>query len=233
MDERLRRDGRQARRALERRRAAADRVSQRLSTSLGRRDTQADIALGQDIADRLDGDDLGGLVELLDDEELASSAIKAIYECGYLAPQLLVPEFDRLVALLDARHNRMVWGGMIAVSCVATVAPDLVWTHAERIQEAHWRGTVITKVTSVRALSRVAAANPVRAMALVSFFEAVLGAADPKQLVSEAEDILPAMPPEHREGLLAVLVERGEELLTKSARSRLLKLVRRTGGLHR
>jgi len=213
---------------LARREVSGD-VRARLGVVLGRRDTQADIALGQDIAARGAQEELDALVELLEDPRLASSAVKAIYECGYRAPELLVPHFEVFRALLDARHNRLVWGGMIALCCVSAAAPELVQPHTERIQAAYRSGTVITKVTAVRTLSRVAATDPSWAAPLVPFFEEVLETADPKQVLSEAEDILPAVPARDRPGLLAVLVARGDDLLTKNARARLRRLAKRYG----
>ncbi len=209
--------------------AAAQAVYPRLGVVLGRRDTKADIALGQDIAARSASDELAGLVELLAEKKLASSAIKAIYECGYLAPELLVPHLEVFVGLLADRRNRMVWGAMIAISCVAKAAPALVWAHRERIMDVHSSGTVITQVSAVHALTAAVAAEPAWSAALQGWFAQVLREANPKQLVQLAEKILPVAAPGGREALLGIAVSRGDELPSANAVKRLRRLARKHG----
>ena len=204
---------------------AAAMVYPRLGSSLGRRDTKPDIALGRDIAARGAADELGGLVELLEEPAAASSAIKAIYECGYLAPELLVPHLPRFRALLDAGNNRMVWGGMIAISCVAKADPVAVWAHRERLELALRNGTVITQMSAVHALSAVAGSDPAKAESLQEWFEEAIETLDAKQLVGAAEQILPVAA--EREHLVSSLIERGDELATATARKRLERLVKR------
>ena len=208
---------------------AADKVHPRLGAVLGVRHTQADIALGKDIAARGATDELAGLVELLDDKKVASSAVKAIYECGFLAPALLVPHLPRFRALMDCGNNRMVWGGTIAIMCVAKAAPQQVWPHRKRLELCLRHGTVITQMSAVHALTSVAASDPAKADALEAWFEEVLETIGSKQLVQCGELILPVARPAYHERLLGTLVERGEELPSDNARKRLQKLVRKFG----
>ncbi len=205
--------------------AAAQAVLPRLGSALGVRHTKADIALGQDIAARGDAEAIAGLVELLDDGAHASSAIKAIYECGYQAPELLVPHLPVFRVLLDGANNRMVWGGMIAISCVAKADPDAVWAHRERLELALQNGTVITKMSAVHALTAVAASDPAKADDLQEWFEEALEGLDAKQLLGAAELILPVAT--ERRYLLSTLIERGDQLATATARKRLQRLLKR------
>lgn len=200
-------------------------VYPRLGAVLGVRDTKADIALGQDIAARGAADELAGLVELLDEPAVASSAIKAIYECGYLAPTLLAPHLPRFRALLDSRNNRMVWGGMIAIWCVARAEPEAVWAHREHLEAALRNGTVITQMSAVQALCAVAASDTAKAGALQAWFEEVLETIGSKQLLGAAELILPVAT--ERKHLVGSLLDRGDELTTTAARKRLQRLLRR------
>jgi len=205
-------------------------VRPQLGASQGVRHTRVDIALGQDIAARGAQAELDGLVELLADEQVASSAIKAIYECGYLAPQLLVPHLPVFRAAVDGRNNRMVWGGMIAIWCVAKADPDAVWAHRERLEQALRQGTVITQMSAVQALTTVAGSDPAKAEALSAWFEEVLETIGSKQLVQCAELILPVAAPEQRcEHLLGIAIGRADELVTNNAHKRLQRLVRRFG----
>lgn len=204
---------------------AADLVYPRLDVVLGVRHTKADIALGQDIAARGAAAELAGLVELLDEPRLASSAIKAIYECGYLAPQLLVPHLPCFRALLDCGNNRMVWGGMIAVSCVAKADPQAVWQHREHLELALREGTVITQMSAVHALTAVAATDPTKASALQACFEEALETVDCKQMLGAAELILPVAAARRR--LVSILLARSNGLTTATARMRLQRLLKK------
>jgi hypothetical protein len=206
---------------------AAQAVRSRLGAALGVRHTKADIALGQDIATRSDAVAMAGLVELLDEPAMASSAIKAIYECGYLAPALLVPHLPVFRALLDGVNNRMVWGGMIAIAGVAKADPVAVWSHRERLELALREGTVITKMSAVHALTAVAGSDPAKATALQGWFEEAFETLDAKQLLGAAELILPVAA--DRGPLVSCLVERGDQLATATARKRLQRLVKRYG----
>ena len=60
---------------------------------------------------------------------IQSDCLKVLYELGYLAPELIADYADDFLKLLKHRNNRMVWGGMIALSTIATLKADEIFAH--------------------------------------------------------------------------------------------------------
>ena len=50
---------------------------------------------------------------------ITSDCIKVLYEIGYINPGLIGDYVDDFLKLLESKINRMVWGGMIALSTIA------------------------------------------------------------------------------------------------------------------
>jgi len=201
------------------------RVRSRLGFAQGRRDTEPDLALGQDLARRQDAASVGALVSLLSDRAAASGAIKAIYECGYLAPDLLAPHAAVLLGLLASRNNRMVWGGAIALSCVAAAAPDAVWPRRAELMALFPDGSVITRDHVVRAMAHLARSSPARERALAPWLLLALEEVRPVNLPRWAEDVVPVLSGRNRAKAMALVEGRLAEL-SKGAQQRVRRLLR-------
>jgi hypothetical protein len=208
-------------------RPSADALRTRLAVGQGRHDTAPDIALGRELARRRDAASIDALVSLLADRTAASSAIKALYECGYLAPGLLVPHADALFGLLGSRRNRLVWGGAIALSCVATADPSAVWPRRQELLALFDGGSVITRDFVVRTMALVAASSAGRRRELTPFLLRALETVRPVNLPRWAEDILPALSGAPLAQACALLEARLPEL-SSSSRARAKKLLKAT-----
>lgn len=200
-------------------------IKQKLASALGRRDEQPNLELGQAIAKSGDISAVSALVILLNDQGVASDAIKALYECGYQAPALLVPHVETFVKLLDHKNNRMVWGSMTAISCIAQRNPDSVWPYWERILGALQHGSVITRDMAVVTLTCLAASSPSKAGLLSKPFMDAIFASQPKDVAKLALQILPVLQGEALEKTKVHLTKRLPELATSSQKKleRLLK----------
>jgi len=116
----------------------------------------------QDLAKKLaDGNNKEGLDEmasyLMDkNKSIASDCLKVLYEASYINPSLIVDYFDTFRTLLNSKNNRMVWGAMIAISSVATVAPEKVYEIRDLILSKIETGSVITNVHGVYAIIHLA-----------------------------------------------------------------------------
>jgi hypothetical protein len=205
-----------------------DEVRARLAVGLGVRNTEPDIALGRDLAAHKDVASVAALIELLRDRKTASSAIKALYECGYLAPELLVAHVDVFFDLLRSKNNRLVWGGAIALSCVAKADGSATWPRRQELMAIFERGTVITRDAVVRALALTAASSAARERELGPWLLEALSSVRPVNLPRWAEDILGALSARSRAQGRAV-VERRLVELKPSAQQRVKKLLRAQG----
>jgi len=201
-----------------------------LAGARGRRDERPNVELGQALARAEDAAGVAALVELLDDPSTSSDAVKALYECGYLAPELLVPHADALFGLLGHRKNRLVWGGMIGVWCVAKAAPDAVWARRDEVWAAFDAGTAITRDAAIHALATVAGSSPGRARELTARLLDALESCRPKNLCSWAERILPGLTPGGRSRCVTLLASRADEVTTRTSRRRLDRLLESYAG---
>jgi len=190
---------------------------ERLACGLGRRGSATDVELGREIAASGDARAVATLVELLEDPAASSSAIKTLYECGYRAPDLLVPHAGSFFDLLGHRKNRLVWGAMIALMCVARSRPDLVWERRQEVMDAFAAGTVITQDAAVMAFSEVARPSPARQRELAPWFAHALGTCRPKDIAGWAAPILPALQGNAQKRVAEVVTARLEEIPSPSA----------------
>src|SRR5512136_689457 len=88
---------------------------------------------------------------------IQSDCLKVLYELGYLAPELIAEYVDDFIKLLKQRNNRMVWGGMIALSTIASLQADKIFPHLEEIKKTMKAGSVITNDAGMKTLAEIAA----------------------------------------------------------------------------
>src|SRR5512136_545258 len=88
---------------------------------------------------------------------IQSDCLKVLYELGYLAPELIAEYVDDFLKLLKHRNNRMVWGGMIGLSTIASLQADRIFPHLDEIEKTMASGSVITNDAGMKTLSEVAA----------------------------------------------------------------------------
>ena len=171
-------------------------VLKQLACSLGKRDDKPNQELAARIAEKSDKKAVTALAELMEssDANIASDSLKALYECGYLAPELLVPYVDSFYKALSSKNNRLVWGSMIAISCIAGPAPADVWKKREMIIGLIESGSVITRDAAVKALTKISDSNKKYAQALVPVFINVLKKSPVKDVPKYAEEIFPVLP---------------------------------------
>ena len=114
-------------------------VLDRLATSLGRRGDEANQELAAELAQSGDAEDIAELVDNLShkNRRIASDCVKTLYELGYLAPEWIAPHVDAFLALLDSKNNRLVWGGMTALSTYRpAAAPMPFYRQLDRVTQA-------------------------------------------------------------------------------------------------
>ncbi|MBK7554504.1 MAG: hypothetical protein IPI55_07870 [Flavobacteriales bacterium] len=89
-------------------------VTEQLASALGRTDEQPNIALAEAIVAEKNVAGVRELVDLLNGKNkvLKSDALKALYEVGGRAPELIAPFLAQFKNLLTSPDNGMVWGAM-------------------------------------------------------------------------------------------------------------------------
>ncbi len=185
-----------------------------LASSLGRRDEVPNQELARQLASARDTDGIREIAEALwnKDKNIQADCVKVLYEVGYLAPDLVAPYALDFLKLLKSRNNRLVWGGMIGVSTIGTLAAHELYPRWDEIRKAMDAGSVITKDAGVLALAGVASADPAYNEAIFPYLLEHLRTCRPKDVPQHSEKTLTAVNPENKAAFIAALEKRLEDL---------------------
>lgn len=162
-------------------------------------------------------------------QKIQSDCIKVLYEIGYLNPELVAPYAGEFLKLLRSRHNRLVWGGMIALSTVSGLAADEIYPKRAEIFRAMERGSVITIDAGVLTLAKLAATSSERREEIFPYLLQHLGTCRPKDVPQHAEKTLLAVDRDNQYEFISVLERRMQDMnSTQSARLR--RVIKQAGG---
>ena len=189
-------------------------VIERLASQQGRRDEQPNIDLAIQLAAEHDTQGLAQIVDALwsKDSKMRNDCIKVLYEVGYRQPGLVSPYVEDFVELLKEKNNRLVWGGMIALSTVADLEPDAVYAHLPLIQRTFEAGSVITRDAGVRVLAKVAAHSDAYNQEIFPYLLEHLRTCRPKDVPQHAESTLVAVGAKNETEFREVLANRKSHL---------------------
>jgi len=185
----------------------------------------------QDLAVKLaTGNNKEGLDEmatyLMDkNKSVASDCLKVLYEVSYINPSLIVDYFDTFRNLLNSKNNRMVWGSMIAISSIATVAPDKVYEIKDLILNKIETGSVITNVHGVYAIIHLASFD-VYYYELKDILFELQRKCRPVDFAKRAESICEVVR-ENELGEFIDLLEKRIPELSNAAQKRVLKVIKK------
>jgi hypothetical protein len=203
---------------IHRRAAEKAKVSMSVLNRIAHFQNRRDEVPNQELARQLaQGDDREGIREIAENlqnknSNIQADCIKVLYEIGYLKPELVAGYADDFIRLLKSRNNRLVWGGMIALSSVARLAAEALEAHIPEIQKAMERGSVITVDAGVAALAGIAATGDERRRRILPYLLEHLSTCRPKDVPQHAEKTLPAVGPEGKKAFIGVLEKRLEDL---------------------
>jgi hypothetical protein len=192
-----------------------------------RRDELPNQAVAQALAQSRNRSDIQEIATNLWNKEpnVQSDCLKVLYELGYLAPELIADYVEDFLKLLRHRNNRMVWGGMIALSTVADIKATEIFPHVDEIVQVMKYGSVITMDNGVKALALVASQKDEYRKAIFPTLLDHLKTCRPKEVPQHAEKSLPAIAADNKSDFIHVLEMRLEEM-TASQAARLKKIIK-------
>ncbi len=179
----------------------------RIAFFQGRRDEIPNQEAARELARTRNASDIREMVENLTNKEpnIQSDCLKVLYELGYLAPELIATYVDDFLKLLSHRNNRMVWGGMIALSTIASLQAGRLFPHIDKIEKTMDGGTVITNDAGIKTLADVAAQRAEYQKAITPFLLERLAGARPVDAPRIAENILHAVGPGQKAEFIRIL----------------------------
>ncbi len=203
-------------------------ILKKLATSLGRRDEVPNQVLAKEIAAKGNKKAVEELVENLTnkDKNIQSDCIKALYEIGYLKPELISPYTKEFLNLLDSKNNRMQWGAMTALSGIAKVNPKSVYPSVTKIISVADHGTVITKDHCVKILAALCSVKPYSEKAFPLLIEQMMKA-PANQFPSYAEEAMPFVNDKNKLIFVKTITSRFGEFGQESKRKRLEKVLKK------
>jgi len=207
-------------------------VLERLASSQGRRDEVPNQELARDLAAKKDKTGIHEISQNLwnKDKNIQSDCIKVLYEVGYIEPKLIAGYGEDFVKLLRSRNNRLVWGGMTALSEVAKANPEVVFKHLDEIRKAKESGSVITVDNAISALAWTASANAEYSKIIFPYLLKHLSECRPREVPQHSERTLPAVNSSNKTGFIKVLEKRSEDL-TGAGLARVKKVIKQANSL--
>jgi hypothetical protein len=205
---------------------------ERIAHFQNRRDEIPNQELARELAAACDHDGIREIAENLrnPNKGIQADCIKVLYEIGYIDPELIAEYADEFIRLLHNRNNRMVWGGMIALSTVAALKPQVVIVHLDEIETAMEKGSVIAMDNGVQALARAASTHEKYAREIVPYLLEHLRTCRPKEVPQHAEKTLPAINTANKSRFISVLESRTDDL-SGSALARVQKVMKQAESL--
>lgn len=128
-----------------------------LASTQGIKGNEANISLAKEISMSNNKSAVKELVDNLinNNKNIQSDCIKTLYEIGYLKSELIADYYADFIKLLTNKNNRLVWGGMIAISTITDLRHQEIFTSLDKIMETVENGSVITIDCGVEILARL------------------------------------------------------------------------------
>jgi len=192
-----------------------------------RRDEIPNRELAQALAQTCSQADIREIAENLWNKEpnIQSDCLKVLYELGYLAPELIADYVEDFLELLKNHNNRMVWGGMIALSTMADLKATEIFPHVDEIIQIMKNGSVIAMDNGIKTLARVASQRDEYRQAIFPTLLDHLKTCRLKEVPQHAEKSLPAVMAGNKTDFIRVLEKRLEDM-TVSQTTRLKKIIK-------
>jgi len=202
-------------------------VLNRLASFQKRRDEVPNQVLARDLAARKDMAGIREIVENLrnKNKNIQADCIKVLYEIGYINPDLIASYAEDFFSLLKSKNNRLVWGGMIALSTIAAVRAEILFAHIAEIQKAMKTGSVITVDNGVATMAGLASVGDKYNHAIFPFLLQHLKSCRPKDVAQHAEKSLPAVNASNKAQFIKVLEKRMEDV-SGSGLTRVKKVIK-------
>ena len=202
-------------------------VLTKISYFQNRRDEGPNKELAKTLAET---ENKAGIAELVanlkhKNKSVQSDCLAVLYHVGYVKPYLIADYVDDFLALLKSKNNRLVWGGMIALSTIAGLKPEEICANLDTIKQAIDKGTLITVVWGVKAIAKIASCNKSCKPDVVPILLSQLKKCIPRDVAMHFENSLPAIDDENKAMFLRIVEDRKKEL-TNSQLARLKKAMK-------
>jgi len=199
-----------------------------LSSSLGQKGNDANIKLAKEIVEKESKNAIKELVDNLNnnDKKIQADCIKTLYEAAYINPQMIADYYSDFLSLLSNKNNRLVWGGMIALTTITDLKHKEIFTALDLISESIKKGSVITIDSGIDILAKLNRYNEYH-NTIEPFLTEQLWQCPIKQLPQYMEKSLISITNQNKEIYQKIITERKSECDKESQIKRLEKVLKK------
>lgn len=201
---------------------------ERIAYNLGRNDEEPNIILATLLCNTKDFEGIKEIVEGLRNKkkEVANDCIKVLYEIGERNPELISEYVIEFIQLLKSQNNRLVWGGMTALSKIVHLKYKEVYEYIGDIKKAYENGSVITVDNAISVFAELCKADKKHGIEIFEFIIKHLGKCRPGQVCQHSERAFVCVDSKNYKEFKDVLLIR-KESLTDTQKKRINKLIRK------
>lgn len=201
---------------------------EKIACNLGRNDEEPNIALAVELCNTKDLEGIKEIVGGLKNkkEQIANDCVKVLYEMGYRCPELIADYVLDFIELLKSRNNRLVWGGMIAISKITYLKPKEVFENIEIVSKAYEKGSVITIDNSISVFAELAKADKKYEETMFKKIIEHLETCRTKEVGQHSERAFVCVNEENAKEFASVLLKRRDNL-TDAQKKRVDKLIKK------
>jgi hypothetical protein len=191
-------------------------VLNKISYFQNRRDQDPNKELAKTLAET---ENIAGIAELVTNlkhknKRVQSDCLAVLYHIGYVKPRLIADYVEDFLSLLKSKNNRLVWGGMIALSTIAELKTKEICVNLDTIKQAIDKGTLITVVWGVKTIAKIASSSKSCKLDVVPILLSQLKKCIPRDVAMHFENSLPAIDNENKAMFLRIVEDRKKELTT-------------------
>ena len=199
---------------------------EKISYNLGRNDEEPNIKLAVELCNTKD---IEGIKEIVDGlknnkKQIANDCIKVLYEIGERNPELVSDYVLDFIQLLNSRNNRLVWGGMTALSEITFLKHKEVFENIDTVIRAYENGSVITRDNSISVFAQLAKADKKYEKIMIEKLVKHLEACRPKEVGQHAERAFICINEGNSKEFFNVL-EKRREYLTDRQKKRIDRII--------
>ena len=204
-------------------------VMDKLASALNRMDEVPNQELARDIVREHNTAAVQELVENLDHKNKAiqSDCIKVLYEIGEANPSLIAKYYKEFGKLLESKHNRLVWGAMIALDSIALKEPKGVYGMLPKIlRVADTSGSVIARDHAVGILVKLGTLKLYKQNCVALLLEQLTSCPN-NQFPMYVEMCVPVIDADNRKRFQQAIEKRASRLDKDSQQKRVAKVLKK------
>ena len=202
-------------------------VLNRIAYFQNRRDEMPNRELAKELAEIKDREGIREIAENLcnNNKNVQSDCVKVMYEIGYLDPELIASYVGDFLKLITSKDNRLVWGGMLALSTIAGIKAEELYQDYEEITRVMEQSSVITRDNGVKILATIASRKDEYRERILPYLLKHLETCRPKDVPQHAESTVVAVNAANKNEFIKVLEKRMADM-TGSKAARLKKVMK-------